>query len=194
MPGESLTAARMPEPRGLLARRGPAGLSEAELLSVLFQRGRRGAEALELSERLLARFGGMRGLLTADRTALLAEPGVGDVRSGIVAVLPEIARRYFESSLAFGEPLTSPKDTERFLHARLRDLPHELFCCLFLDNRHRVLQFTELFRGTIDGTSVYPREVVKEALAANAAAVILAPCIDFWCRSRLGTLGMVYKP
>ena len=56
----------------------------------------------------------------------------------------------------------------------MRHLDHELFCCLFLDNRHRVLSFNELFRGTIDGTSVYPREVVKEALAVNAAAVILA--------------------
>ena len=68
----------------------------------------------------------------------------------------------------------SPADTGRFLAARLRDYPYEVFGVLFLDNRHRVLSFNELFRGTIDGTSVYPREVVKEALAVNAAAVILA--------------------
>ncbi|MCO4812789.1 MAG: DNA repair protein RadC, partial [Gammaproteobacteria bacterium] len=70
--------------------------------------------------------------------------------------------------------IRSPADTEVYLQARMRHLDHELFCCLFLDNRHRVLSFNELFRGTIDGTSVYPREVVKEALAINAAAVILA--------------------
>ena len=73
-----------------------------------------------------------------------------------------------------GEAIRSPADTEAFLLARMRHLDHELFCCLYLDNRHRVLRFDEMFRGTIDGTSVYPREVVKEALAINAAAVILA--------------------
>ncbi|MGB5738998.1 MAG: DNA repair protein RadC, partial [Woeseia sp.] len=82
--------------------------------------------------------------------------------------------RYYEQSLPVGQAIRSPADTEAFLTAKLRDLPHELFCCLFLDNRHRVLRFETLFRGTIDGTSVYPREVVKQALQANAAAVILA--------------------
>ena len=70
--------------------------------------------------------------------------------------------------------MRSPADTEAFLKAHMRHLDHEIFCCLFLDNRHRVLCFETLFRGTIDGTSVYPREVVKEALAVNAAAIILA--------------------
>lgn len=92
----------------------------------------------------------------------------------MLKALPELARRYFEASVKVGQPLTSPADTEDYLKARLRDLPHEVFCCLYLDNRHRVLSFAELFRGTIDGTSVYPREVVKEALAENAAAVIVA--------------------
>ena len=73
-----------------------------------------------------------------------------------------------------GEAIRSPADTQSFLRAKIRHLGHEMFCCLYLDNRHRVLRFDELFRGTIDGTSVYPREVVKEALAINAAAVILA--------------------
>jgi DNA repair protein RadC len=99
---------------------------------------------------------------------------VGDARAEAVRVLPELARRYYEESLPSGEPIRSPTDTEAFLKARMRHLGHEVFCCLFLDNRHRVLRFDELFRGTIDGTSVYPREVVKEALAVNAAAVILA--------------------
>jgi len=88
--------------------------------------------------------------------------------------LPELARRYYEASLPTGEAIRSPTDTEAYLHARIRHLGHEMFCCLYLDNRHRVLGFDEMFRGTIDGTSVYPREVVKEALAINAAAVILA--------------------
>ena len=73
-----------------------------------------------------------------------------------------------------GQAIRSPADTEAYLVAKLRDLPHELFCCIYLDNRHRVILFDELFRGTIDGTSVYPREVVKQALSVNAAAVIVA--------------------
>ena len=72
-----------------------------------------------------------------------------------------------------GSALANPRATRDFLRMRLRDLPHEVFCCVYLDNRHRVIAFEELFRGTIDGASVHPREVVKQALARNAAAVIL---------------------
>ncbi len=124
--------------------------------------------------RLLQRFGSLRSLLQAEAAALLACRGVGAARLEALRALPELARRYYEESLPAGEAIRSPADTEHFLKARMRHLDHELFCCLFLDNRHRVLRFDELFRGTIDGTSVYPREVVKEALAVNAAAVILA--------------------
>ncbi len=85
-----------------------------------------------------------------------------------------MARRHMQERLQRGDALTSPADTRRFLTARLRDYAHEVFACLFLDNRHRVIKFEELFRGTIDAASVYPREVVKQALACNAAAVILA--------------------
>jgi DNA repair protein RadC len=174
MSGRKHDADRIREPRRALAKLGAADLSEAELLAVLFQRGDRSAEALELALRLLDTFGGLRPLLAAARDELLSVRGIGIARVGTLVVLPEIARRYFAASLVVGQALTSPADTEAYLRAHLRDLQHEVFCCLFLDNRHRVLRFTELFRGTIDGTSVYPREVVKEALAENAAAVILA--------------------
>ena len=79
-----------------------------------------------------------------------------------------------EEKLTPGRPLASPGDSRDYLLARLRDRPHEVFCCIFLDNRHRVLGFEELFRGTIDNTTVYPREVVLQALRRNAAALILA--------------------
>jgi len=86
----------------------------------------------------------------------------------------ECCCRFMEEKFAPGRHITSPADSTDFLLARLRDRPHEVFSCLFLDNRHRVLAFDELFRGTIDNTTVYPREVVKQALHRNAAAVILA--------------------
>ena len=123
---------------------------------------------------LLRHCGGLRQVLDADDRDLIACRGIGRARLLALRALPELARRYFAQSLPCGETIRSPADTEAFLKSRLRHLGHEVFCCLFLDNRHRVLRFDELFRGTIDGTGVYPREVVKEALAINAAAVILA--------------------
>ena len=151
-----------------------ANLSEAELLAVFLRSGSSAISAINIASRLLARFGGLRGLLNARDEQLSLENGIGVSRLATLRALPELARRYFEATLPMGEAIRSPADTEAFLTARLRDLPHELFCCLYLDNRHRIIHFEELFRGTIDGTSVYPREVVKQSLAVNAAAIILA--------------------
>jgi DNA repair protein RadC len=149
-------------------------MSDAELLATLIHSGNGSTAAFELADQLLSRFGGLRQLLHADSNELLEEAGIGVSRLAIIRALPELARRYYEASLPAGTAIRSPTDTEAYLRARIRHLGHEMFCCLYLDNRHRVLRFDEMFRGTIDGTSVYPREVVKEALTINAAAVILA--------------------
>lgn len=151
-----------------------ATASTAELLETLLKCGDSKARSEQLVQRLLQRFGGLRPLLQASVSDLTAVAGVGKVRLEILQALPVLAHCYFEESLPNGVAIRSPADTERFLMARLRDRPHEVFCCLYLDNRHRVIEFEELFRGTIDGTSVYPREIVKQALALNAAAIILA--------------------
>lgn len=148
--------------------------SDVELLSALIRASGSRVTGSQAAAELLHRFGNLRSLLHADPAEILACNGIGPVRLGVLRALPELARRYYSESLPSGELIRSPADTEAFLQSRMRHLDHELFCCLFLDNRHRVLGFDELFRGTIDGTSVYPREVVKEALAVNAAAVILA--------------------
>ena len=148
--------------------------TDVELLAAIIGASSSNASGQEAAIRLMHRFGSLRSLLHANNSDLLACRGIGDVRLGVLRALPELARRYFEESLPCGEAIRSPSDTVSFLKARMQHLDHELFCCLFLDNRHRVLRFDELFRGTIDGTSVYPREVVKEALGVNAAAVILA--------------------
>jgi DNA repair protein RadC len=161
-------------PCAVLARTRAGSLTEAELLAVLVRQGSSREAAIELSVRLLTRFGGLRPLLVATQSELAAQEGVGNARLAVLRAIPELARRYYEQALPTGQPIRSPADTEAFLMARLRDLPHELFCCIYLDNRHRIIAFEELFRGTIDGTSVYPREVVKQALSVNAAAVILA--------------------
>ncbi len=148
--------------------------TDAELLAAVVFGARNRQRNECAAARLLGQFGGLRPLLLADASELLSCGGIGPARLEVIRALPALARRYYADSLPTGETIRSPGDTERFLQARMRHLGHELFCCLFLDNRHRVLRFDEMFRGTIDGTSVYPREVVKEALAVNAAAVILA--------------------
>lgn len=148
--------------------------SDLELLTSILTRGGRRRDAEMAAAALLQRFSSLRCVLDAESSALLECRGTGPASLSLLHTLPLLARRYFEQSLPAGTAIRSPHDTEAFLTARMRHLGHELFCCLYLDNRHRVLRFAELFRGTIDGTSVYPREVVKEALQSNAAAVILA--------------------
>jgi len=152
---------------------GPQSLSDGELLAILLGTGVRGASATELARRLLEQLGGLAGMLGNGAAELARAPGVGPARAARIAAALELGRRYLASP---GDPrpaLGAPLDAARYLSARLLDLPHEVFCCLFLDTRHRLIRYEELFRGTIDGATVYPREVVKRALVCNAAAVIL---------------------
>ncbi len=148
--------------------------TDIDLLAAIIGTGSPCVTGRQASSDLIDRFGSLRSLLHASSVDLLSCRGIGSARLAALRALPELARRYFAQSLPCGESIRSPADTESFLKARMQHVDHELFCCLYLDNRHRVLRFDELFRGTIDGTSVYPREVVKEALSVNAAAVILA--------------------
>jgi DNA repair protein RadC len=161
-------------PREKLLAQGARALSEAELLAVLLQAGTRGRTALDVARELLRDFRSLRGLLTADRQAVCRVRGLGTARYALLQAALELSRRHYAEELRSGPPLANPRATREFLRAQLRDRDHEVFCCLFLDNRHRVIRFDEVFRGTIDGASVHPREVVKLALARNAAAVILA--------------------
>lgn len=161
-------------PRERLRQAGPGGISDAELLAILLGRGVPGMSAVDLGRLLLSERGGMRGLLNTPAPQLERIRGIGPGRAALLVAVRECCNRYMQEKLSPGRVIGSPADSRQFLLARLRDRPHEVFCCLFLDNRHRVLAFDELFRGTIDNTAVYPREVVKQALARNAAAVILA--------------------
>jgi len=161
-------------PREKLLARGAPSLSDAELLAIFIRTGTRGRTAVDVARDLLAQFGGLRALLAAERDALCAANGLGPAKFAQLQAALEIARRHLGEELRRGEPLGSPRETRSFLQAQLRDRQYEVFCCLYLDNRHRVIAFEELFRGTIDGTAVYPREIVRAALAHNAAAVIFA--------------------
>jgi DNA repair protein RadC len=161
-------------PREKLLEMGASALTEAELLAILLRTGVKGRSALDVARNLLVEFGSLRALLSAERERLCKAPGLGPARYVALQASLELARRHYQELMRSGSALANPRATREFLRVRLRDLPHEVFCCVFLDNRHRVIAFEELFRGTIDGASVHPREVVKQALSRNAAAVILA--------------------
>ncbi len=161
-------------PREKLLQRGPAALSDAELLAIFLRTGVKGKTAVDLARELLREFGGLRPLLQAERARFCQAGGLGPAKFAQLQAVLEMARRHLGEALARGEALQQPAQVREYLQARLRDYPHEVFACLFLDNRHRMIACEELFRGTVDGASVHPREVVKRALALNAAAVILA--------------------
>ncbi len=161
-------------PREKLLARGAHALSDAELLGVLLGSGVRGCSAVELARALLGEFGSLRELMNAERAQFRARCGIGPARYAVLKAALELARRHFREALRAGPALAAPETTRSFLLAQLRDRPYEVFCCLYLDNRHRLLAFEELFRGTIDRAGVHPREVLRQTLAHNAAAVILA--------------------
>jgi DNA repair protein RadC len=161
-------------PREKLLDKGAAALSDAELLAILLRTGMRGRSAVDLAREVLKNFDSLRKLIAADRQRFCAEPGLGPTRFAELQAAVEIARRHLSETLHAGPSLASPRATGDYLTARLRDLEHEVFCVLYLDKRHRLIHFEELFRGTIDGASVHPREIVKHALQRNCAAVIVA--------------------
>lgn len=161
-------------PREKLLERGPAALSDAELLAIFLRTGVAGVTAVDLARDLIVRFGSLRGLLAADRDRFCAARGLGEAKYVQMQAVLEIARRHLAETLRSGVPLASPRDAGDYLSARLRDREHEVFAVLFLDSQHRVLACDELARGTLDAAAVYPREIVKAALKRNAAAVILA--------------------
>jgi DNA repair protein RadC len=160
-------------PREKLLQRGPAALSNAELLAIFIRSGVPGKTAVDVARDLLARYGGLRELLAAPPEELCEAPGLGEAKYVQLQASLEMGRRFLAEKLKREVTLGSTRDTKDYLQAQLRDRKNEVFCVLFLDNRHRVLAFEELFQGTLNGTVVYPREIVKRALKHNAAAVIL---------------------
>jgi DNA repair protein RadC len=161
-------------PREKLLDRGAAALSDAELLAIFLRTGTRGQTAVDLARRLLDEFGGLQPLMDAAEDDFCRHRGLGRAKYAQLQAVLEMARRHLFENLQRGDALCSPDDTRRYLSAELRACPHEVFACLFLDNRNRVRSFEKLFYGTIDGASVYPREVVRRVIENNASAVIFA--------------------
>jgi DNA repair protein RadC len=161
-------------PREKLLARGAAALTDAELVAVFLRTGVTGKSAVDLGRELISRFGSLGGLCRADRRVACAAPGVGEAKFALLQAVMEMARRTLAQEMHAGDALNSPQAVRNYLRLTLRDKEYEVFCCVFLDAQNRVVAVEELFRGTLTQTSVYPREIVKRALAHNAAALILA--------------------
>ncbi len=158
-------------PRERLLAHGAAALSDAELLAVILRTGIPGKSAVELGRELLERFKGVAGIFGADLTGV---KGLGPAKRAQFQAAMELARRSLKDDMRSASALTSPGAVRDYLRLAIGEREHEVFVCLWLDAQHRVIASEELFRGTLTQTSVYPREIVKAGLKANAAAVIFA--------------------
>lgn len=161
-------------PRERMLAMGPQGLSDAELLAIFLRTGVRGRSAVDIGRDLMSNFGSLRVLLSSDQKLLLAIPGVGPAKLAPLIAAIELARRVLREESSERSALGSPAAVRDYLKLTIGSRDREVFLALWLDAQHRVLHAEELFAGTLTQTSVYPREVVKAALRANAAAVILA--------------------
>jgi DNA repair protein RadC len=172
-----MTITEWPEderPREKLLARGAEALTDAELLAIFLRTGVSGKSAVDLARDLLTELGGLQGLFSADQQRFCSANGLGPAKFAQLQAVLAMSKRYTAATLKRGDVLSSPAATRAFLKTQLYHRPQEVFACLFLDNRHQMLRYEELFSGTIDGASVHPREVVRRALEVKAAAVIFA--------------------
>lgn len=159
-------------PREKMLAGGPGVLSDAELLAIFLRTGIPGLSAVDLARDLIVRFGGLGSLLSADITAFCSAKGLGKAKYVQLQAVLELSRRYLGEQLRRDEVFTRPDTVMRYLQSLLAGRHQEVFVALFLDSQHRLIASEEMFFGTIDGASVYPREVVRRALHHNASALI----------------------
>ncbi|AFR01545.1 DNA repair protein RadC [Pectobacterium brasiliense] len=161
-------------PREKLVRLGAESLTDVELLAIFLRTGLPGVHVMQLAEDLLAQFGSLYQLMAADQSAFHRARGVGISKYTQLKAIAELSRRLFFSRLAKEDAMLNPEATGQYLQLLLSRREREVFLVLFLDNQHHVIRHQEMFVGTINSVEVHPREIVREALKANAAALILA--------------------
>ena len=162
------------DPRTQLLRLGSGALCDAELLAVLMGAGRRRCSAAGLGQVLLSEFNSLPGVLDASAVQLMQVAGVGAGKAAVIKSVLSLAERYEQAPLLAGRPVTDAGSAERFLRQRLGGRQQEVFAVMFLNSRHQLLRFEELFAGSVDRAQVYPREVLRRSLSYNAAALVLA--------------------
>ena len=161
-------------PREKLLQRGAEVLSDAELLAIFLRTGIKGKSAVDLAKDLLNDSGGLNALLGATQERFCQHKGLGQAKFVQMKAVVEMSRRYLNEKMRHGDVLLNASAVEDYLKMQLRNYPYEVFCCIFLDTKHRVIEFEELFQGTIDSASVHPREVIRRVIHHNAAAVIFS--------------------
>lgn len=161
-------------PREKLIQRGPASLTDAELLAIFLRTGIKGKSAVDLARELQAEYGSIGSLLTADKDQFTSFPGLGIAKYAQLQAVLELTRRHLLEVQDQGDEITSPAAIRKFLQLELKNQQREVFYTVFLDNRHRILRSEPMFLGTISSATVHIREIVKAALSCNAAAVIVA--------------------
>ena len=161
-------------PREKLLQHGAASLSDPELLALLLRTGFKGQGVLQMAGHVLERFGGFAELLHAQAADLKSIKGLGPAKRAELAAVIEMARRALAQQLSAAPVFDSPRAVKDYLQLHLGNMPHEVFAVLFLDAQHRLIKLDQMFTGTLGQTSVYPREVVKQALTLNASSVVLA--------------------
>ena len=161
-------------PREKMLLYGIEALSDVELLALFLRTGTREQDVMTFSHDLLARFGSLYGLLSADKVQFDKIDGIGLAKFAQLKGVAELARRYFSRRIVEEPSLVTPLMTREFLQSQLMDEEREIFMVIFLDNQNRVLKHSRLFSGTLSHVEVHPREIVREAIKVNAAAVILA--------------------
>lgn len=160
-------------PREKLMAKGAQHLSDAELLAIFLRVGTRGKTALDLARELIHHYGSLKALLGARQADFCAFPGMGPAKFVQLQASLEMSKRFFHDEMREQSPLTSPNATKQYLKHALSGKKQEVFACLYLDNQHQILAFEELFQGTLNAASVYPREVVRHVIEQGAAAVII---------------------
>ncbi|WP_175939652.1 DNA repair protein RadC [Caballeronia sp. BCC1704] len=161
-------------PRERLLSSGAEKLADAELLALFLRTGVPGRTAVDVARALLRRFGSLRAMLDASAAELQAERGIGEARAATLIAVSELCRRMLAEKARNRMLLNSPGAVEDFLRLKIGTRPNEVFICIYLDARHQLLDICEEARGSLTRVAVYPREIVKRALALNAAGLIVA--------------------
>ncbi|MBZ5552399.1 MAG: DNA repair protein RadC [Acidobacteriia bacterium] len=160
------------QPRERLLQHGTAALSDAELLAIFLRVGVRGMNVVDLARQLLLDFGGLRGLFKASDETLGKVKGLGPAKIATLRAIGELSQRQLREKVEHESFIECSRDVVDLLAHKFRDLDQEVFSVVFLNTKHRVLKIEEMFRGTIDSASVYPREIVKRALAVSSSALV----------------------
>jgi DNA repair protein RadC len=141
-------------------------------LAIFLGSGIRGQSAVETGRQLLQKHAGLRGLLDLSANEITKLKGLGPARACLLSAALELGNRHLAQQLTRGELMSNPEAAGEYFARRLRALKHEVFACVLLDNRHQLIAYEELFRGSLDSAEVHPREVVKLCLQHHAAAII----------------------